>query len=111
MPVYGHNSDVFHKVNFEQFLLNYFNLVGRVILESPALPVMEGKTETLRCRSKMTSSAHIADFYKDGFLIGSGSTGEMTIHHVSKADEGFYKCSISDFGDSAESWLAVRGEM
>ncbi|XP_030287352.1 low affinity immunoglobulin gamma Fc region receptor II-like isoform X2 [Sparus aurata] len=82
--------------------------VGRVILESPALPVMEGKTETLRCRSKMTSSAHIADFYKDGFLIGSGSTGEMTIHHVSKADEGFYKCSITDFGDSAESWLAVR---
>ncbi|XP_036967445.1 low affinity immunoglobulin gamma Fc region receptor II-like [Acanthopagrus latus] len=89
-------------------IVNITITLGDVILESPALPVLEGKTETLRCRSKRTSSAHIADFYKDGFLIGSGSTGEMTIQRVSKADEGFYKCSISDFGESAESWLAVR---
>ncbi|KAM8747874.1 Fc receptor-like protein 5 [Acanthopagrus schlegelii] len=89
-------------------VVNITVTVGDVILESPALPVLDGRTETLRCRSKRTSLAHIADFYKDGFLIGSSSTGEMTIQHVSKTDEGFYKCSISDFGDSAESWLAVR---
>ncbi|KAI3376728.1 hypothetical protein L3Q82_016488, partial [Scortum barcoo] len=81
---------------------------GSVILESPAQPVMEGDSVTLRCRSRMTSSAHIADFYKDGLLVGSGSTGEMTIRAVSKSDEGLYKCSISDFGESPESWLAVR---
>ncbi|XP_035531002.1 low affinity immunoglobulin gamma Fc region receptor II-b-like [Morone saxatilis] len=81
---------------------------GSVILESPAVPVMKGDTVTLRCRSKMTSSAHIADFYKDGLPIGSGSTGEWTIQGVSKSKEGLYKCSISDFGESPESWLAVR---
>lgn len=64
---------------------------------------------TLHCRSKKTSIAHIADFYKDGLLIGTGSFGEMTIKSVLKSDEGLYKCSISDFGESPESWLAVRG--
>lgn len=81
-----------------------------MILDSPALPVMEGDAVTLRCRSKMSSSAHIADFFKDGLHIGSGSIGEMTIHGVSKSNEGLYKCSISDFGESPQSWLAVRGE-
>ncbi|XP_029932732.1 Fc receptor-like B [Myripristis murdjan] len=82
---------------------------GSVILESPVFPVMEGSDVTLRCKTRTTSSSLTADFYKDGFLIGSGSTGEMTIHNVSKSDEGFYKCSISDSGESPESWLAVRG--
>lgn len=87
-----------------------FVLDSPVILESPVLPVMEGEAVTLRCRNKMTSSAHIADFFKDHVLIGTRSIGEMTIQSVSKADEGLYKCSVSDFGESPESWLAVRGE-
>ncbi|XP_019122626.2 low affinity immunoglobulin gamma Fc region receptor II-a-like [Larimichthys crocea] len=81
---------------------------GSVILESPAVPVTEGAAVTLRCRSKRISSTHIADFYKDGLFIGSSFTGEKIIQHVSKSDEGLYKCSISDSGESAESRLAVR---
>uniref|UniRef100_A0A667ZNU1 Ig-like domain-containing protein n=1 Tax=Myripristis murdjan TaxID=586833 RepID=A0A667ZNU1_9TELE len=82
---------------------------GSVILESPVLPVMEGSDVTLRCKAKTTPSNLTADFYKDGVFIRSSSTGETTIHSISKSDEGFYKCSISDSGESPESWLAVRG--
>ncbi|KAI3376723.1 hypothetical protein L3Q82_016490 [Scortum barcoo] len=80
---------------------------GPVILESPALPVAEGDAVTLRCR-KMKTPNITADFYKDGFLIKSNSTGNMTLHSVSRSDEGLYKCSISESEESAESWLAVR---
>ncbi|XP_037615099.1 low affinity immunoglobulin gamma Fc region receptor II-a-like isoform X1 [Sebastes umbrosus] len=83
---------------------------GSVILESPALPVMEGDDVTLRCRNKTMSSVLIADFYKDGTLIESGYEGNMTIHSVSKSAEGFYKCDISGVGESADSWLAVGDE-
>ncbi|XP_059210511.1 sialoadhesin-like [Centropristis striata] len=79
-----------------------------VTLESPALPVMEGESVTLRCRNKKTSNLE-AVFYKDGRLISSSSTGETNIYSVSKSDEGLYKCSIPHGGESAESWLAVRG--
>ncbi|XP_078020866.1 low affinity immunoglobulin gamma Fc region receptor II-like [Epinephelus lanceolatus] len=81
---------------------------GSVILESPVLPVTEGKNVTLRCRNKTTSSNLTAGFYKDGLLIRSSSTGEMTIHSVSKSNEGLYKCHISGAGGSPESWMAVR---
>ncbi|XP_071391195.1 low affinity immunoglobulin gamma Fc region receptor III-A-like isoform X2 [Centroberyx affinis] len=81
---------------------------GSVILESPVHPVMEGDAVTLRCRTQTTPSNLPADYYKDGFLIRTGSTGEMTIHNVSKSDEGLYKCNISGVGESPESWLAVR---
>ncbi|XP_078132124.1 Fc receptor-like protein 5 isoform X3 [Sander vitreus] len=79
-----------------------------VMLESPALPVMEGEAVTLSCRNKTASFNLQTDFYKNGRLISSSSTGEMTIHSVSKSDEGLYKCSISDGGESPESWLSVR---
>ena len=85
-------------------------LDGFVILESPVLPAMEGNNVTLSCRKKKTSSNLTAEFYKDGVLIGSSSTGELTIHSVSKSDEGLYKCNISGAGESSESWLAVRGK-
>nr|XP_033465082.1 high affinity immunoglobulin gamma Fc receptor I-like [Epinephelus lanceolatus] len=81
---------------------------GSVLLESPVLPVTEGNDVTLSCRNKTTSSNLTADFYKDGLLIRSSSTGEMTIHSVSKSDEGLYKCHISGAGGSPESWMAVR---
>ncbi|XP_030287657.1 low affinity immunoglobulin gamma Fc region receptor II-a-like [Sparus aurata] len=80
---------------------------GDVILESPALPVMERHSVTLRCRKRATSSNLPADFFKDGHFIGTGYTGEMTIDSVSRSDEGLYKCRISGAGNSAESWLAV----
>uniref|UniRef100_UPI003AAC6B1F Fc receptor-like protein 5 n=1 Tax=Centroberyx gerrardi TaxID=166262 RepID=UPI003AAC6B1F len=80
---------------------------GAVILQSPVLPVMEGAAVTLNCTTE-TPSDLPADFYKDGSLIRTESTGQMTIHHVSKSDEGLYKCHISGPGESPLSWLAVR---
>ncbi|XP_070296270.1 Fc receptor-like protein 5 [Salvelinus sp. IW2-2015] len=82
---------------------------GAVILESPALPVTEGDSVTLRCRYKGTPSNLTADFYKDGSLIRTETTGEMTIPAVSKSDEGLYKCTNSK-GESPESWMTVTGE-
>ncbi|XP_034096373.1 vascular cell adhesion protein 1-like [Gymnodraco acuticeps] len=93
---------------------DYVNVIitaGSVILESPVLPVMEGESVTLSCRNKTTTSSFLsADFYKDGRLIRSSSTGIITIHRVSKSDEGLYKCSISEGGESPESRLAVRAK-
>ncbi|XP_038554009.1 Fc receptor-like protein 5, partial [Micropterus salmoides] len=80
---------------------------GSVILESPVLPVKEGDAVTLRCRKKETSFDLKADFYKDGHLIRNSSSVEMTIHSVTKSDEGLYKCRISGAGESAESQLTV----
>ncbi|XP_064881211.1 Fc receptor-like protein 5 isoform X1 [Oncorhynchus nerka] len=79
---------------------------GAVILESPALPVTEGDSVTLRCRYQVTLSNLTADFYKDGSLIRAETTGEMTIPAVSKSDEGLYKCTNSE-GESPESWMTV----
>ncbi|XP_070786038.1 low affinity immunoglobulin gamma Fc region receptor II-like [Enoplosus armatus] len=83
---------------------------GSVILESPGLPVMEGDDVTLRCtnRTPSSSSSLTADFYKDGLLIRSSSAGDMTLHGVSKSDEGLYRCSIPGSGASPDSWLTVR---
>ncbi|XP_034078636.1 low affinity immunoglobulin gamma Fc region receptor II-like isoform X2 [Gymnodraco acuticeps] len=80
--------------------------VGSVILESPSVPVMEGESVTLSCRNQ--TSILSGDFYKDGRLIRSSSSGNITIHRVSKSDEGLYKCIISDGGESPDSWLTVR---
>ncbi|XP_067437032.1 high affinity immunoglobulin epsilon receptor subunit alpha-like isoform X2 [Thunnus thynnus] len=78
---------------------------GSVILQSPVLPVMEGDDVTLHCKTKTTNLP--ADFYKDGSLIRTEPAGHMTIHHVSKSDEGLYKCNISSHGESPPSWITV----
>ncbi|KAM9717575.1 Fc receptor-like protein 5 isoform 2-T2 [Menidia menidia] len=87
--------------------------VANVILESPALPVMEGQPVSLNCRSKTVTSGSTADFYKDGSHIGSSPAGSMSmsIDTVSKSDEGLYRCRIGGVGESAESWLSVTGEI
>ncbi|XP_059211184.1 leukocyte immunoglobulin-like receptor subfamily B member 5 [Centropristis striata] len=79
---------------------------GPVILQSPVLPVMEGHDVTLRCKTK-TSSNLPAGFYKDGSFIRTEPEGHMTIHHVSRSDEGLYKCHISSVGESEPSWVTV----
>ncbi|KAM6894273.1 Fc receptor-like protein 5 [Lycodopsis pacificus] len=82
---------------------------GSVILKSPVHPVQEGESVTLHCIKETTSSSNLtAEFYKDGVLVGSSSTGNMTIHSVLKSDEGLYNCHISGAGESGDSWLAVR---
>ncbi|XP_026225373.1 low affinity immunoglobulin gamma Fc region receptor II-b-like [Anabas testudineus] len=81
---------------------------GSVILESPAHPVLEGEAVTLHCLSTTTSPLSLtAAFYKDGVLVETSSTGNMTIRSVSKSDEGLYKCSISGAGESPDSWVSV----
>ncbi|XP_029932682.1 low affinity immunoglobulin gamma Fc region receptor III-like, partial [Myripristis murdjan] len=79
---------------------------GDVILQSPVLPVMEGAAVTLNCTTSDYTSLP-ADFYKDGSLIRTESTGQMTIHHVSKSDEGLYHCNIFGYEQSPPSRLAV----
>ncbi|XP_039678286.1 low affinity immunoglobulin gamma Fc region receptor II-a-like isoform X2 [Perca fluviatilis] len=79
---------------------------GPVILQSPVLPVMEGEDLTLRCLTK-TSSNLPAGFYKDDSFIRTEPAGHMTIHHVSRSDEGLYKCYISSVGESPPSWVSV----
>ena len=81
-----------------------------MILESPVVPVKDGENVALHCRRKTPISNLKADFYKDDVLMESSPTGEMTINNVSKSDEGLYKCSIPDAGQSPGSWLSVRGE-
>ncbi|KAM8898249.1 sialoadhesin-like isoform 2-T2 [Spinachia spinachia] len=91
--------------------VDVFVAAGSVILESPVHPVAEGDHVTLRCRTRDTLSSDVpANFSKDGLLIGSGPTGTMTVHAVSRADEGLYRCSVSGARGSAASRLAVRGE-
>ncbi|XP_050928774.1 sialoadhesin [Lates calcarifer] len=83
---------------------------GSVILQSPVLPVMEGHDVTLHCKTKTTPSNLPAAFYKDGSLIRTEPTGHMTIHHVTKSDEGLYKCNISSDGESPPSWLLMKDD-
>ncbi|XP_071062721.1 Fc receptor-like A [Pseudochaenichthys georgianus] len=80
---------------------------GSVILQSPALPVTEGDDVTLTCRTKMADPPS-ADFYKDGVSIRNGSDGHMTLLHVSRSDEGLYKCSFQG-KESPWSRLSVSG--
>lgn len=84
-----------------------------MILQSPALPVMEGDTLTLFCHHKIahnhkTSSNFSANFYKDGVFIGNATN--ITFSAVSKADEGLYKCKHPTKGESPQSWLAVTSK-
>ncbi|XP_078792953.1 Fc receptor-like B isoform X2 [Oryzias latipes] len=82
---------------------------GSVILQSPVLPVMEGHDLTLSCQSQTPPSKPSAAFYKDGSLIRTEPTGHMTLQHVSRSDEGLYKCHISAHGESPSSWISVSG--
>ncbi|CAI5661015.1 unnamed protein product [Oreochromis niloticus] len=87
--------------------INISVTAGSVILESPAVPLMEGEDVVLGCRNKTTFFNFTTDFYKDGLHISTNSTQNMTIHRVSKSDEGYYKCSISGAGESPETWLST----
>ncbi|CAI5661029.1 unnamed protein product [Oreochromis niloticus] len=84
------------------------DLENNVILELPVYPVMQGENVTLHCRKKDSNSSYTAEFYKNGISIGSSTSGNITTPTVSKSDEGLYKCSIADAGESPESWLTVE---
>ncbi|KAL4008168.1 hypothetical protein ACER0C_002020 [Sarotherodon galilaeus] len=106
------DSGVYWCESREGPISNMVNLTvtgGSVILQSPVLPVMEGDDVTLLCKTKTTPSNLTAAFYKDGSLIRKQPTGHMTIQHVSRSDEGLYKCDISGHGESPSSWITVTG--
>ncbi|KAF4088755.1 hypothetical protein AMELA_G00058440, partial [Ameiurus melas] len=83
-----------------------------VILESPVHPVTEGHPLTLRCLYRYTQPPNLrADFYKDGSVLQTQTTGEMIIYNVSKSDEGFYHCKHPERGESLKSWISVRASV
>uniref|UniRef100_A0A669E0X3 Ig-like domain-containing protein n=1 Tax=Oreochromis niloticus TaxID=8128 RepID=A0A669E0X3_ORENI len=107
------DSGVYWCESREGPISNMVNLTvtgGSVILQSPVLPVMEGDDVTLLCKTKTTPSNLPAAFYKDGSLIRKQPTGHMTIQHVSRSDEGLYKCDISGHGESPSSWITVTAD-
>ncbi|CAI5660087.1 unnamed protein product [Oreochromis niloticus] len=111
--IFTWDSGVYWCESREGPISNMVNLTvtgGSVILQSPVLPVMEGDDVTLLCKTKTTPSNLPAAFYKDGSLIRKQPTGHMTIQHVSRSDEGLYKCDISGHGESPSSWITVTGE-
>uniref|UniRef100_A0AAX7SHY6 Ig-like domain-containing protein n=1 Tax=Astatotilapia calliptera TaxID=8154 RepID=A0AAX7SHY6_ASTCA len=113
ITVFPWDSGVYWCESREGPISNMVNLTvtgGSVILQSPVLPVMEGDDVTLLCKTKTTPSNLPAAFYKDGSLIRKQPTGHMTIQHVSRSDEGLYKCDISGHGESPSSWITVTGE-
>ncbi|XP_066537351.1 immunoglobulin superfamily member 1-like [Hoplias malabaricus] len=82
---------------------------GSVIMESPVHPVTEGDSLTLRCLYRDPKPSNLtADFYKNGSLLQTQTTAEMTIHTVSQSDEGLYHCNNSQKGESPKSWVSVR---
>ncbi|KAM3590602.1 uncharacterized protein V6R79_012437 [Siganus canaliculatus] len=81
---------------------------GPVILESRVPPVLEGDAVTLHCRTEKTYNFTVL-FFKDGRHITNSSDQRLTIPSFSKHDEGIYKCSTPDIGESPESRLTVRG--
>ncbi|KAI4897006.1 hypothetical protein NFI96_009093, partial [Prochilodus magdalenae] len=84
---------------------------GDVILDSPVHPVTEGDSLTLCCLYRSTKPSNLtADFYRDGSLLQTQTTGEMIIRTVSKSDEGLYHCTHPEKGESPKSWLSVRDD-
>ncbi|MED6285351.1 hypothetical protein CHARACLAT_028427 [Characodon lateralis] len=77
--------------------------------------MVEGLDVTLPCIHKETELIakvktelnHIRYFNKNGLHLTTCYFSNMTLQNVTKADEGYYKCSISEAGESPESWLAV----
>ncbi|KAM3590899.1 uncharacterized protein V6R79_018628 [Siganus canaliculatus] len=85
--------------------------VSGLILEVPALPVMEGDNVTLRCsyreKGKEGSSSGFTSFYQDQVFKGNEPAGVKTLSPVTKDHEGLHMCKHPTFGDSPESLLTV----
>lgn len=69
----------------------------------------EGDSVSLTCKLKTGGFDSKVFFYRNDKLIQNDTRKELNISAVSKSDEGFYKCEISQ-KESAESWMSVKGE-
>ncbi|MGH0176388.1 UNVERIFIED_CONTAM: hypothetical protein FKN15_072834 [Acipenser sinensis] len=91
---------------------------GRVILQTPPQPVIEGDTLTLRCRVWSYTATRVV-FYKDNKQLQSRAGTELSVDHVSKSDEGSYRCRAwwwntasrtEPWSESAEVRVSVRAD-
>lgn len=71
-----------------------------MILESPVRPVTEEGSVTLRCKTREFIPEVICHFYRDGFMVGNSSSGNLTITSISVSDAGLYTCQCG--GDFSE---------
>ncbi|KAI1888775.1 hypothetical protein AGOR_G00172190 [Albula goreensis] len=90
--------------------VNITVVYGHVSIQGPTQPVAEGDSVTLRCLH-WQKSANTTAFYRNGVEILPHSGTEMTIHSATIADQGFYKCAVSNGTESPETWLSVRGNL
>ena len=86
-----------------------------MILQSSARPVTEADEVVLLCLYKdegdgTATSNFSTNFYKDGAVVGTRASGNMTFSSVSKSDEGLYMCEHPTKGRSPQSWLAVSSK-
>ncbi|XP_025757446.1 Fc receptor-like protein 5 isoform X4 [Oreochromis niloticus] len=84
-----------------------------VILQGPAVPLIEGDSVTLNCSykekyAKESTSTFSTAFYRNGTFIEKMPEGRLRLIRVSKEDEGIYKCEHPEKGQSPEIWLEVR---
>lgn len=70
---------------------------------------MEHDDVTLHCKNNH-SGPSFADFLKHNDVVGTSSTGHMTIRNFSKSDEGAYKCQDSKH-ESPPTWLLIHGDL
>nr|XP_033465061.1 low affinity immunoglobulin gamma Fc region receptor II-like [Epinephelus lanceolatus] len=84
---------------------------GDAVLESPAFTVFEGDSVIMRCKHRNPSNDMEAAFFKDGSRVENHQSrgAEMTIHSVSKSDEGNYTCEFGDRAESEATELRVEG--
>ncbi|CAB1414998.1 unnamed protein product [Pleuronectes platessa] len=116
---YSFDSGLYWRESDGGECINAINLTitdGKVILKSSALPVMEAEEVVLVCLYKededgTTTSNFSANFYKDGVVIGTRASGEMTFPSVSKSDEGLYMCEHPTEGRSPQSWFSVSSKV
>uniref|UniRef100_A0A8C9SIY8 Ig-like domain-containing protein n=1 Tax=Scleropages formosus TaxID=113540 RepID=A0A8C9SIY8_SCLFO len=83
---------------------------GSMFIHGPAHPVSEGENFKLHCVYRWRPS-NTTSFYKDGVMMATQNSTEMTIWNATKANEGFYKCvNYLTQEESSETWVSVTGE-
>lgn len=79
---------------------------GQPVL-SHSIPVTEGQDVPLHCKAENSNSR--AEFFKDGSVVGNGTSSDVTIHNFSASDQGLYWCRVNG-RESPRSWLLIEGK-
>lgn len=90
--------------NKKPYLFTYPD--NNVILASPASTIYLGESVTLRCRHRTQTKEKNASFYRDGSLILSNNTTEITIQLLS--DKSSYMCKFD--GDEESQPIRLKVE-